>query len=166
MNWIKAPRLRVKRSRSRGRGRPVRPVLECPSGVSLPVALKVAGWLAAGAVLVATGHAAATSHRAEVTSAPVAVSAAIVQPLPPPYEWTGPGPVVCGRDIDCSHLVQPPKGGKGAAPSVTRRESISQGKGGRTVTESTTVRTANGSTTVTVRRGPNGSTVTRSVTSR
>jgi hypothetical protein len=153
MNWIKKPRVR-----GRGRGREAVTV-EVPAGVKKGMLL-VAGAIVLGSAV----HSMVAPAPAVVPApAPAAVVEA-VPALPAPFEWAG-RPVECGRDVDCHNLVKPPKGKASKAPSVTRTVTVAMGTDGRTITESVTSRTKDGSVTTTVRRGPKGATVTRRVTS-
>lgn len=153
MNWIKRPRVR-------GRGRGSEAVT-----VDVPPGVKKGMLLVAGAIVVGSALHSMVAPAPAVVPAPAPVAVVEAVPaLPAPFEWAG-RPVECGRDVDCRNLVKPPKGKGSKAPSVTRTVTVSTGAAGRTVTESVTSRTKDGSTTTTVKRGPKGATVTRRVTS-
>lgn len=156
MNVIKRPRVRGGRGKFKGTG---------------PVAIVVGMAVLFGTLGFGAG---AAGHRAEGATVPFRPET--VQVAEPAAEGVASyGGLACGVNLDCSELDQrraasaaakAPASKASDQPSVTRRVTVSQGKNGRTLTESTTVRTAHGSTTVTIRRGPTGATVTRSTTSR
>lgn len=70
----------------------------------------------------------------------------------------------CGTNLDCSELDR--DRAKAAAPKVTHKQTVSTGKKGTTVTDSTTTKDAHGSTTVTRKSGPSGTTTSTSRTSK
>lgn len=162
MNWIKAPRM--PRPNRKGRGK--------PTGIKVPVG--VAAVVGGGMVaLTMLAHGASIDDGAD--QAPFRPeTVAVAEPVATyqaPY-----GGLACGVDLDCSWVehhqaAAAAKAAKKPAkpagePAVTRSMTVEQGSGGRTITESITVRTDTGTVTTTVRRGPKGATVTRRVTSR
>lgn len=168
MNMIKRPRIR--RPNRAARGKPSASV-KVPAG---RLALMVGGGLVVLAFC--QGWSAHDDRADQAPFRPETMTVAEpVAAYQAPY-----GGLACGVDLDCSWVehhqaeaaakaaakAAKAAGSKADQPTTTRRVSVATGKGGTTVTESTTTRTASGSVTETVRRGPKGTTVTRTVTSR